>query len=499
MNVELIAITRYLEGEGTPEELLEHAGRVCYRSESRGEPGEFVRARVREGHESIIEHSSATFEISDISRACSHQLVRHRLASYSQESQRYCRYGALEANLEPDPPALPESQGEKHHWHCEFTIEQERFIVDRYEEGFSAEKLAEAYDVHPTTIRDIVIRSGGTMRSRREARTTHTDTSYFAEIDAPEKAYALGVIYADGNVAFRDGEPSYGSIAQHVDYSAWLKRLGALWGGGVISGGRPNSVKVTIPGMNAAEHLVSHGVVQAKSNILTGPTLPTELVPHFVRGYSDGDGYISAQKPRVDIASGSREFLEWILQQTQAVSDTGSISGVRLTWAGSNCVPAILDWLYETFDFRLAHPAKLERAIIWSDIAKDSYFNQVKEWAHKFEIVVPPSIRQSPIAMSHFVSGIEETAQAYANMQSLLRKEDARFVLPNAAATRIVTTMNFRELLNVFRVRISPRAQWEIRDVCVRMLELVYPKAPSVFGDLREELRTRYPSFFEDT
>jgi len=89
MKVKLIAITKYLDGDGTPEELLEHAGRVCYRSQSRGNPGKFLQARIREGHESLIEHASATFEISGISRACSHQLVRHRLASYSQESQRY--------------------------------------------------------------------------------------------------------------------------------------------------------------------------------------------------------------------------------------------------------------------------------------------------------------------------------------------------------------------------------------------------------------------------
>jgi thymidylate synthase (FAD) len=89
MEVELIAITRYLRGEGSPEELLEHAGRVCYRSAGVGDPARFLQARICEGHESIIEHAAATFEISGISRACSHQLVRHRLASYSQESQRY--------------------------------------------------------------------------------------------------------------------------------------------------------------------------------------------------------------------------------------------------------------------------------------------------------------------------------------------------------------------------------------------------------------------------
>jgi len=106
MEVKLIAITNYLEGD-TPEELLEHAGRVCYCSQSRGEPGKFLQARIREGHESIIEHASATFEISGISRACSHQLVRHRLASYSQESQRYVDMSDPQFVVPPDIAANP--------------------------------------------------------------------------------------------------------------------------------------------------------------------------------------------------------------------------------------------------------------------------------------------------------------------------------------------------------------------------------------------------------
>ncbi len=96
MRVELLALTQYLRGTGTPEELIEHAGRVCYRSETHGDSGAFIRARLRDGHESIIEHAAATFELSGISRACSHQLVRHRLASYSQESQRYVDMAAPE-------------------------------------------------------------------------------------------------------------------------------------------------------------------------------------------------------------------------------------------------------------------------------------------------------------------------------------------------------------------------------------------------------------------
>jgi thymidylate synthase (FAD) len=210
MEVELIAITRYMRGEGGPEELLEHAGRICYRSETHGNPARFLRARIREGHESLIEHASASFEVSGISRACSHQLVRHRLASYSQESQRY------------------------------------------------------------------------------------------------------------------------------VDMSS-----------------------------------------------------PDWVLPPAVSGDEEARG-------------------------------------------------------------------------IWREFA------------------------------DHVVG-------AYGALRALgIRKEDARFVLPNAAATRIIVTMNFRELLHLFRLRISREAQWEIRELSVRMLELIVGHAPAVFGELRDSLKERYPDFFRN-
>jgi len=106
MRVEMIAVTQYLGGGASPVGLLEHAGRTCYRSETKGQPERFLRARIREGHESLIEHASITFEISGVSRACTHQLVRHRIASYSQESQRYVEMSAQELVV---PPAVSES------------------------------------------------------------------------------------------------------------------------------------------------------------------------------------------------------------------------------------------------------------------------------------------------------------------------------------------------------------------------------------------------------
>ncbi len=75
---------------------LERAGRVCYKSEGniKSDSAEkFIRGIIKRGHESVIEHASVSFKIV-CDRGVTHELVRHRLASYSQESTRYCDYGA---------------------------------------------------------------------------------------------------------------------------------------------------------------------------------------------------------------------------------------------------------------------------------------------------------------------------------------------------------------------------------------------------------------------
>ena len=59
--------------------------------------------------------------------------------------------------------------------------------------------------------------------------------------------------------------------------------------------------------------------------------------------------------------------------------------------------------------------------------------------------------------------------------------EDARFLLPNACETKLIITMNARELLHFFQVRCCNRAQWEIRAMAVEMLKLTKRVAPAIF------------------
>jgi thymidylate synthase (FAD) len=86
LEVELLTITP------DAEKLIEAAGRTCYDTADRAaddSAAKFIGMLIRRGHLSVLEHASATFRIRGVSRALSHQLVRHRLASYSQRSQRY--------------------------------------------------------------------------------------------------------------------------------------------------------------------------------------------------------------------------------------------------------------------------------------------------------------------------------------------------------------------------------------------------------------------------
>jgi thymidylate synthase (FAD) len=78
------------ENQGS-EELIEYSGRLCWgTTEKLGTNPDRLKSWIRMGHESVIEHASATFYIK-ASRVLTHELVRHRLASYSQRSQRYVK------------------------------------------------------------------------------------------------------------------------------------------------------------------------------------------------------------------------------------------------------------------------------------------------------------------------------------------------------------------------------------------------------------------------
>lgn len=98
--------------------------------------------------------------------------------------------------------------------------------------------------------------------------------------------------------------------------------------------------------------------------------------------------------------------------------------------------------------------------------------------------IVPPDIAEDPEMRARFDEANHAAFAAYRDMLDAgAEPEDARYLLPNAMETKIVVTMNMRELLHFFELRCCKRSQWEIRAAALHMLALVEPTAPYVFFD----------------
>jgi thymidylate synthase (FAD) len=106
--------------------------------------------------------------------------------------------------------------------------------------------------------------------------------------------------------------------------------------------------------------------------------------------------------------------------------------------------------------------------------------------SHKdqFSAVTPPSIADHPGMNERFTAHLQTLHQFYAEMvEAGIPAEDARYILPNATETKIMVTMNAREMLHFLRLRCCKRAQWEIRDMALEMLKLLKGVAPTIFKD----------------
>ncbi|MHC1717905.1 MAG: FAD-dependent thymidylate synthase [Acidaminococcaceae bacterium] len=113
-----------------------------------------------------------------------------------------------------------------------------------------------------------------------------------------------------------------------------------------------------------------------------------------------------------------------------------------------------------------------------------SYSQQSQRYVkeHDFETILPPSIAARPAEREKFEKLMGEIRSLYTEWTEMgIPAEDARYILPNAAETKIVVTMNVRSLYNFFSLRCCTRAQWEIRALAEKMLAEVKEVAPVLF------------------
>lgn len=114
--------------------------------------------------------------------------------------------------------------------------------------------------------------------------------------------------------------------------------------------------------------------------------------------------------------------------------------------------------------------------------------------AREFGIVIPLSIYENEEGLKLYRDLMDNCGGVYKKLKELgVKKEDARFVLPNACTTGLIVTYNFTSLRHFLDLRLDPSAQWEIRNLAKLFFYYAYEAAPKVFGDFK----ILYPELFD--
>lgn len=183
----------------------------------------------------------------------------------------------------------------------QFSKSEVDHIYDLYLQGDTLDSLGEKYNVDPTEISFLFNKYNYQRRSYSHARRKYNlNENYFDNIDTQNKAYFLGLLYADGcnmtnrnvvTISLKESDKHIlESLQQELETDQPLHFIDMKKKNPNFS----NQYQLRICNKNISEMLSKHGMVSAKSLILEFPSwLGETLVSHFIRGYFDGDGHVS--------------------------------------------------------------------------------------------------------------------------------------------------------------------------------------------------------------
>lgn len=191
-------------------------------------------------------------------------------------------------------------------------------IADLYISGLSIEKLEKIYNVSDSVIRRILkLCNVKTRDNSHKGRKYNINENYFDNIDTQNKAYILGLLYSDGCNSSNDNniilelQEKDKDILDKInielcnDKPLYFKNLNKK------NNNWQNSYGILITNKHMSEQLKELGMVPRKSLILKFPEwLNEELIPHFLRGYIDGDGHIEWRKSKFINMASTLEFCQ---------------------------------------------------------------------------------------------------------------------------------------------------------------------------------------------
>lgn len=256
--------------------------------------------------------------------------------------------------------------------HPLLTSEKKELMCRLYIGGMSIKQVAETVKSGETTVKKVLTENGIKTKDMSHAKQKYTiNEEYFDKIDTPNKAYILGLMYADGCVSNKTNNFSISLQERDVDILNKIKSE--------LQSNHPlyylkyneknpnlsNQYMLSITNKQLHNSLIDKGVIPNKSLKLEFPNyLDDHLIPHFIRGYLDGDGHISknSKEKRISIISTVNfcNTLKSIIKNKLNVHCSISychgkkeVSTRSLGIAGGHQVKKFLDWIYNDSDLYL--------------------------------------------------------------------------------------------------------------------------------------------------
>lgn len=253
-------------------------------------------------------------------------------------------------------------------------------LIKLYQQGHSTRTVAKEIGCSQNTVMRL-LKENNILRRKPSSHRIHTfNYNYFDSVDTEEKAYFLGLLWADG---FCDKDTGNIVISLQEEDGYILERFKDA----VEFSGTTTKILLDIPNRkplckfqmfskHMAEVLDSYGMVKAKSLILKFPTcVPNELISHFIRGYFDGDGSAFHSNREFTISfSGTTNVLQSIKDKINLKYNfnKGSLHNRRdknspvkeLAYSGSNIVILVRDYMYEKATIYLSRKYLLLNQII---------------------------------------------------------------------------------------------------------------------------------------
>ena len=242
---------------------------------------------------------------------------------------------------------------------------ENKIILD-YKNNISNKEISEKYSLHRTTIQRILKKNGIQLKSLKETSRKHTlvNENYFENIDSEEKAYILGLLYADGYI----NKTGFGITLVETDVDI-LEKLSIIFYDKLVLNYKPERIlyskyiskpqyRLEIFSKKMKNDLIKLGCVPVKTFKIELPHFNDEnMYRHFIRGYFDGDGCICIPtKHPENITITITSNIQFCNQLSKLVINKlninmksyvrfSNVGGNRLT--GKNQVKTFLEWIYD--------------------------------------------------------------------------------------------------------------------------------------------------------